>query len=846
MKKLEPILDAIEISASILNSEKNLSKKIDQILETIGKAIDADRAYIFKNFKHLNGSRRMRYTHEWYPKNVSPYINNGVIDTLNWNNFPEIFARLAGKESINDLVVNSSNEVFKENMEIRGIASYLFIPIMSGKKFWGHFGFDFIRTDNRCSNKEVSVLTAIALTLGNTILTKRTNKKLKQTKINYLWNLNSLPIVIFYLDLDYRIIFLNNHWETYSGYKINEALGKEIYNFIVDEKKLTEQLNQIGVNGLKKTISTNLAIRKKQGDQIYAKLTLSKVMNDQQKLLRISGSLIDISKENAIVELNTKPNLSFNEIENIQLNTLYDKRKKEESKYLLKTQLNISTSPFKFISEVVNKQSNSFLKTQTANNATWSLEIQKLYDEDFLSKLEFSDPDSLVEITLLTKEIHIDNDINKDPKAADFHGPYAKIERFLGIPIENNGNEFTNGPSQKQFDYFLPDPTPLIPQLTAASKKDEGLTISTEKNKIEKYYRIIAENTPNIITILDENLNFIFVSPSIKKKFGISPSELIGKNCKEIVENFNVIFLVQKDKSKVLYNFPVKNSDRKVVMESRIKPIRDEFKNLNGYLVIGIDMTERESLYENLKESLAKEKELSDLKSKFISMASHEFRTPLATILSSAQIISFNIPSQLNEASKKKIETHLERISIQTKQLVKIISDILLLGASSNSYVKPNLEKIYVLVFLFELINEYYSDRKENNNIVLNLPKYDFELTTDVALFTHIIKNLIDNAKKYSLNASLPIELNITKYNNVFIFKIRDYGIGIQEQDKKYIFDSFYRGKNVSNIKGTGLGLNIVKEFSAKLGYEVTFESEENKGTTVSLKIPYESKINSN
>jgi signal transduction histidine kinase len=162
------------------------------------------------------------------------------------------------------------------------------------------------------------------------------------------------------------------------------------------------------------------------------------------------------------------------------------------------------------------------------------------------------------------------------------------------------------------------------------------------------------------------------------------------------------------------------------------------------------------------------------------------------------------------------------------------------LETSSNSSNILQVEKINFLAFLFELINEYFPDEKENNQIVLKVPNREFSLKTNSTLLRHIIKNLIENALKYSPDALKPVEVMVTMYEKEFVLKVIDYGIGIPEADQKHIFDSFYRGNNISNIKGTGLGLNIVKEFSIKLGAEITFESRENSGTTLSLKILYE------
>jgi PAS domain S-box-containing protein len=841
MSKKDKILEAIGFSISALSNEKKLSVKMNLILEVLGKAIEADRAYIFKNFEKEDNSKSMRYLHEWCKTDVDPYLNQGLIDTLDWSDFPDLLSRLSEKVTINETVANSPNRIFRETMEQQGIVSYLFIPIFSGKLFWGYIGLDNTRKPALFSNPEIIGLASIAMALGNSIFVKKAKKKLEKARRNYLADLNSISTVIFNLDLDYQLIFLNKHWEELTGFKISEALGKRIENFTINNEDLNEKLNELRMNELETTLSKEVAVTR-QNNLICTKLTISKVLNQHKTLVRFTGSLLDITKEVDSLELNTKLSLVLQVINETQINTLQNNISTNALIYLLKNLLSITGSTFGFIVGVNYDQLAPYFQTKAVCDVSWTEDNQKFYDENYLAQIEFEDPDSLFGRKLNSKEIIITNDSEEIQKSGDLPKGFPKIEKFISIPIIKEGKllavmVFANKPT----DYSLSDVSILEVVLTAFSNMIQGFNVLEEKLKLEKQYRIISEHTDDLIAVYDADLKITFASPSIERKLGFTLRELMeGKETAEVSDSFKNQIKANNETFKTLIKVPVKDKANFIMIESIVQPVLDNLNNITGYVATGRDVTEREELLDLLKESLIKERENSQLKSRFISMASHEFRTPLATIMSSGEIISLMMKNDINENIKTKIATHLKRISNQTERLVKIISNILILETSFNSAGKVQLEKISFLSFLFDLIDEYFPDEKENNRIIIKVPNSEFSLETNSTLLAHIIKNLIENALKYSPDALKPVEVMVTLYEKEFVLKVRDYGIGIPETDQKHIFDSFYRGNNISNIKGTGLGLSIVKEFSIKLGVEITFESHENSGTTLSLKTQYE------
>ncbi|MEI6409121.1 MAG: PAS domain-containing sensor histidine kinase [Bacteroidota bacterium] len=231
---------------------------------------------------------------------------------------------------------------------------------------------------------------------------------------------------------------------------------------------------------------------------------------------------------------------------------------------------------------------------------------------------------------------------------------------------------------------------------------------------------------------------------------------------------------------------------------------------------------------EELVHALAREKELSELKSRFVSMASHEFRTPLATILSSAALIrryteQTNVERQL---------FHLEKIRLTINNLTSILNDFLSLTKLEEGRIINNPEWFDLSSFCFETIEEIRGLAKTGQNIVSQISGDRQTVYLDRRLLKNILYNLLSNAIKYS---SKDIYCEATSTNEQLTIKIIDQGIGIPDADKIHMFDRFFRARNVTNIQGVGLGMNIVKRYLEVMSGDISFESEEGKGTTFTI-----------
>ena len=240
----------------------------------------------------------------------------------------------------------------------------------------------------------------------------------------------------------------------------------------------------------------------------------------------------------------------------------------------------------------------------------------------------------------------------------------------------------------------------------------------------------------------------------------------------------------------------------------------------------------RENEAEIIK-ALEKEKELNQLKSRFVSMASHEFRTPLSTILSSADLIEAYTKAEQNAKRLK----HTTRIKSSVSNLTGILNDFLSLSKLEEGIISVEKTEFELNAFCESVLEELQGALKPNQKIIHHLMEEKYTVKMDKKLLRNILFNLFSNASKYSADGKSIHCTTIVEDNHLKI-TVRDEGIGIPKEDQIHLFSRFFRAHNVENIQGTGLGLNIVKRYVDLLNGEISFESEEGIGTTFFIEIP--------
>jgi PAS domain S-box-containing protein len=264
-------------------------------------------------------------------------------------------------------------------------------------------------------------------------------------------------------------------------------------------------------------------------------------------------------------------------------------------------------------------------------------------------------------------------------------------------------------------------------------------------------------------------------------------------------------------------------------VQSRTEDLNSTIKELEKEVKV------RKKAEEEARKALGRERELNELKSKFVSIASHEFRTPLSTVLSSASLID-----QYNERTEKeKVKKHVQRIKSSVNHLTSILNDFLSLGKLEEGRVDVVRERINVMDFLKEVEEEMNSTLKTGQHLVIHCEEALQPVYSDVRILRNILFNLLSNASKYS-DQGKSIQISCEQEDKTVLFIIRDEGIGIPEEDQRHMFDRFFRASNAGNVQGTGLGLNIVKRYVELLGGSISFSSEYGKGSIFTVRIPAE------
>ncbi|MBL6449358.1 PAS domain S-box protein [Fulvivirga sp. 29W222] len=244
-------------------------------------------------------------------------------------------------------------------------------------------------------------------------------------------------------------------------------------------------------------------------------------------------------------------------------------------------------------------------------------------------------------------------------------------------------------------------------------------------------------------------------------------------------------------------------------------------------------VTIRKKAEEETQLALSRERELNELKTRFVSMASHEFRTPLSTILSSASLIE----RYVDVGTEEKRQKHVDKIKSSISNLTAILNDFLSVSKLEEGRVELHKEVINLNEMLLDIIDEMSAIAKEGQEIKLIFDNDRYYLYSDKKILKNILINLLSNAIKYS-EPGKTVDLIVEEKKEGVLLKVSDKGMGIPEQEQKHMFERFFRASNATNIQGTGLGLNIVKKYVDMLEGSISFASKLGAGTTVSIDLP--------
>ncbi|MEI6138846.1 MAG: PAS domain S-box protein [Mariniphaga sp.] len=377
----------------------------------------------------------------------------------------------------------------------------------------------------------------------------------------------------------------------------------------------------------------------------------------------------------------------------------------------------------------------------------------------------------------------------------------------------------------------------IIRDITGRKLAEIGLQTTSKK------LSILLQNLSSGTLFEDETRHITLANQSFCDLFKISvlPDQLVGFDCDVVTESGKQLM---KDPgayidriSKILCDGVIVANDELFLQDGRVferdyVPIRNN-NLLLGHLWNYRDISTRKQLEETLMATVAKEKELNDLKSRFVSVASHEFRTPLATIL----ITNEALAAYWKRMDQEQIDTRLQIIKDQVVHLTNVVTDVMQIAKIQEGKISVDPSELDLLHLCKEIISSFNINFPQSNVIQFVSDFQEMKMLLDNRIMMQVMNNLISNAIKYSVgNPSIVVEL--FEKENEIVLGVTDHGIGIAEIDQKYLFQPFYRASNVEKIPGNGLGLNIVRESLLLLGGDITFISSLGNGSIFHVHLP--------
>ncbi len=404
-----------------------------------------------------------------------------------------------------------------------------------------------------------------------------------------------------------------------------------------------------------------------------------------------------------------------------------------------------------------------------------------------------------------------------------------------------------------------------IPKFTVDTK---NIRYMESKEGLDALFLYATEG----ILVTNDKGEITRINPSAEQLFGYEKNELIGKKIEVLIPNrfsahtkhrdtYNKnphpramgggidLFGLRKDGKEIPVEVslsPYSSAEGKFVIafivditvrkqaEEKLKNYSADLENQvkNRTLILEEAVQELEKTKKDLYNALNKEKELNELKTRFVSMASHEFRTPLTTMMSSLSLVT-----KYGEQNDKENQVkHVSKIKTSINNLTDILNDFLSVSKLEEGKVENMPEELNLKAFVHDVISEMKSMALNDQHIVQQHAGND-TATFDKKILKNILFNLISNAIKFSPNGGT-IDVFTQVLNSSIKIAVKDSGIGISKEDQKHLFERFFRAHNATHIQGTGLGLNIVARYVDLMSGTIDFESKENEGTIFTVVIP--------
>ena len=716
----------------------------------------------------------------------------------------------------------------------------------------------------------MNVVRQLAMSLESGFAFERLQKEIEQRQIAEQYHLNSeekyrkiidnIDLGLVEVDNDEKILYANESFLRLMGYDMDELLGKRASQVFVntENKEAMERLyseNHKRKQGL--SSHYELPITGKGGDTKWAIVSGAPIKDGKGEVVGSVGIHLDITekKEREISERQLLAKLAE---QNSQLN--------EKQRYLQGIN--------DFAAKLMGTDGIENIVKEIIHNIDEQFEFPQcsvyLFDQDRSRLVQFSG-EAGEKVMIRGKELHSvplgmevmgltawNGTTSVSSDVLEYEG-YAFNEKEgcrMAVPIVSDGEVLGILSSEHtQQGYYTKEHLDTFKTLANLSATKIKNAIIQEKRKeteralfeSESKLRLIIESALDAVITIDLSGNITEWNPQAEILFGYTKEEALGNNMASLIipekyrkghaagmERFRQTGETRVSNKRIVIS-GLHKEGKEFPIEISIKPVSIEGKTF--FSAFARDITQRKKAEHDMKMALDKQKDLNKMKSQFVAMASHEFRTPLTTIQTNIELMSHRLENEELKA-RDKIGKSFGRISSELQRLTILMNEILLMGKieSGNIPFKPTPLSIKKLVY--DVIDQSFSNQPDGRSIALNIQGDEKDVHIDPNIYTHVITNLVSNAFKYSMGAPNPA-LHVIFEREHFEIHVQDHGIGIPEEDIPKLFNSFYRAENVGNIQGTGLGLSIVKEFVQLHRGRIGIKSAKNEGTTFTIHQPY-------
>ncbi|GEM_PF-794294 len=676
------------------------------------------------------------------------------------------------------------------------------------------------------------------------------DQAIKESEKKYREVIQNIDLGLMEVDTNETILFANKPFLEATGYELHEIVGKNAREVFLweEDRKIHDEI--LGLTSEQRASDQSsayeLPLRAKNGDQLW---------------FLISGAPIKDFEGKIIGSLGIHHNIS--DLKKLQGQLIYRTQLQETLLRLAGDLINIDLNQESNIINEALAQIGSFVKADRAYIFDYH------FPENITSNTyEWCEEGIEPEITNLQEvpldaipdwpETHAKGEamIHKDVMAMDPESPIRQILEpqgiqsiitvpigagedlvgFIGFDAVRNRRNWTN--TDVELLSFMAQLLLTHHHRKAASKRLEDT---------ELMQRTILQSALDAVVIIDENGLVRFWNANAEEIFGYKEEETLGKSLSGIIipEKFQMAHergmqhYMETGEGAVLNQrielVSIHRDGHSFPVELSIIPIKVGRRQLFASFLR--DISARKKAEDDMNAALEQQKDLAKMKSRLISMASHEFRTPLTTIKANAEMLEIWSES-LSEDLTEKAKKYFKRLNSEIDRLSNIMTDILIMGRLDSGKIKLKPRNVDLYDHILSYAERHYSNRQDKRELEVTLAGAPKLLPIDTEIFDHVLGNLVSNAFKYSKGSKNP-KLTLNFAADYVRLSVIDYGIGIPEEEQNKIFNSFYRAENTRGFEGSGMGLAIVKQMTDMCNIELNVYSSLNEGTEFVLNIPY-------